>query len=189
MTDVRHTKSVSIQQKFKGGRGVAQPTSTMMQLGAVAHLAPSEDSELGRQIIAMVMRARGAAGNKPAARAPLTFAAYKEAIQKLDSIKRALHQEHHSYNDVYVPGDGPELRRFVKMYNVERHTSDFGGYVNYVGAVHDAMTQQRTTSTQMSSSCGPVCSAQRSMISSHHASRSSAFVVASTPVRTFRLSS
>ena len=139
MTDVRHTKSVSIQQKFKGGRGVAQPTSTMMQLGAVAHLAPSEDSELGRQIIAMVMRARGAAGNKPAARAPLTFAAYKEAIQKLDSIKRALHQEHHSYNDVYVPGDGPELRRFVKMYNVERHTSDFGGYVNYVGAVHDAL--------------------------------------------------
>jgi hypothetical protein len=111
----------------------------VMHLGEAELLAPSENSTLARQIFELADRASDFAGANRAARAPLSFAAYKAAIQNRASILRALHQERQR-GGAYIPDDSPELRRFVaELYDAACDTPDVGGYANYLGAVNDTL--------------------------------------------------
>lgn len=122
----------SIATIVRGNISVRSPS--VMNLGTVEQLAPTEDSDLAKAIFAVVERARCHAGKKQAARAPLTLIGYKQALQKRDSILRAI------YNGNFIPDDSPELRRFINViYDPERHTPDFSGYVNYLGAVNEVL--------------------------------------------------
>ncbi len=117
-------------------------SAAILNLGRIEQIAPSETSELARQVFDLVDRARRLAGRgaERAARAPLTFTGYKNALQKRDTILRALHQENRRQDEAYVTDDSPELRRFVtKIYHPERHSPDFVGYINYAGAVHETL--------------------------------------------------
>jgi len=128
-TDGRQLINPSHGRELAAGSAAA-----VMHLGKVEQVAPSDTSDLGRWILSIVDAARAHAGDKRFERAPLTFNGYTAAIQKRDSILRALARES------YIPDLTPELVRFVRqIYHAERHTPDFGGYVNYVGAVSEEL--------------------------------------------------
>lgn len=126
------------------GRTIQTTGAAVMQLGEVAPLPPSESSPLAREIFAMVERARLASRDMNRALwAPLTFSGYKAALQNRSSIARALYQEKQTGRTSYIPEDSHELRRFVgKLYDPERHTPDFAGFVNYLGAVNESLGER-----------------------------------------------
>jgi len=143
-----------IGRDLQFSRGGLVPSSVaVMQLGRIEQLPPAETSDLAKQVFELVERARQFAGQERALRAPLTFAGYKAALHKLDSIRRALH------SGGFVPNDSPELRRFVvRIYDEERHSADVAGFMNYLGAVNGALGQavlqimQRSAGAQFSES-------------------------------------
>lgn len=124
------------------------PSSAAMNIGTLAYDVPSEQSAAGQRILSVAETARksglevanNAADDRArmlaeAAYVPLTFAAYRRAVGKIDSIKRALH----SGGD-YLPDDSPPLRRFAKqIYEGDTHTPDFRGYLAYLSDVNPAL--------------------------------------------------
>src|SRR4051812_27170422 len=97
------------------GRQVTAQSAAILNLGKINQVAPSDTSELAQRVFALIDQARSLADTRGpdwATQAPLTFKGYKTAIQKRDSILRALHQESRRDDDVYIPDDSPELRRF-----------------------------------------------------------------------------
>ena len=124
-------------------------------LGKLSPLAASENSPVGKAIREIVARAEHSAGNDWAGRVPLSFAEYCEVVRNIDKLGGALHRDRYRNEDappVYIPNDSAMLRRLVKsLFDRERHTPDFTGYVRYVQDVNDkldnAVTQVLNQST------------------------------------------
>lgn len=115
----------------------ALAASAVLNLGRLEHIAMTEQSPFGAWLLSMVKQVRAVGESDPDLQVPLTFPAYKAAVGKIDVIRRALHQP---WQDNYVPGDSPELRRFAKdIYHPEQHAANFEGYVRYLCAVSPAM--------------------------------------------------
>lgn len=113
------------------------PTSEQIHLGKLEAMGASEDSAVGKAVRTIVERASRAAASKWAERVPMSFGEYCDAVHKVDRTRAALHRERINNTPVYIDGDSSMLRRFVRsIYDRERHSPDFTGYVRYVGDVH-----------------------------------------------------
>jgi hypothetical protein len=109
----------------------------MLQLGQLGEITVTEHGRLGAWLLRMVEEVRAIRDSDDSLVVPLTLPAYKSALAKIEAIRRALCK---GWQDNYVPGDSPELRRFAKeIYDPEQHTPDFAGYVRYVCDVNPAL--------------------------------------------------
>lgn len=111
--------------------------SEYLNLGILEPLRPSPESDFGKWVMEAVQAKRSIRPMDRADEWPLTFGDYKDAIGKIDQIRRGLFHERTNERLSYIPNDSPELRRFAnELYDRERHSPDFTGYVLYLGAAN-----------------------------------------------------